>query len=432
LIFVLSLGIQYVTDFPDTAGDVGLKAPLELVLCDKKSGGCGLLQLSHTTKRDLLYREYWYKSGINLTMRKALSEIVERAESLVSLGRGDIVVDIGANDGTLLRAYTRPGLKLVGFEPAKNLLPEACVDTTKIIDDFFSFDGFAQHFSAAKSKVITSIAMFYDLDEPNAFVADVAKLLSEDGLWIIQMNYLPLMLELNAFDNISHEHLEYYSLSSLESLLWRHNLEVFDIELNEVNGGSIRAYVRHINTGTRHVGESEVLKSLREVERKMRLDDRRTYEEFATRINRLKSDVINFVTQERSKGKKIYVYGASTRGNVVLQYFGLDNRLIEAAAERNPRKWGKRTVGTNIPIISEEEARSRNPDYFLILPWQFLPEFLVRERRYLESGGKFVLALPRFKLIGREDLDVSGYDYLSQATLLSWYREQRRIYPFAY
>ncbi len=261
--------------------------------------------------------------------------------------------------------------------------------------------------------------MFYDLDEPNKFVSDIVQCLDKDGVWIIQMSYLPLMLETNAFDNICHEHLEYYSLLSLENLLKRHNLEVFDIELNDVNGGSFRVYVKH--AGSRRIngakGAQERLVRQRGYELKLGLNNKKIYEEFSSRVESIKDKLTSFIKNEVAKGKKVYVYGASTKGNTLLQYFGLDVSIINAAAERNPYKLGKKTVGTMIPIISEERARAENPDYFLILPWHFLKEFINREEAYLRSGGKFIVPLPEFKIIGKEILERKHQPYLGDGTL---------------
>jgi len=245
---ILSLGEQYVINFVDSPDQKDIKAPLDLDLCNKTNGGCGLLQLRHTVPGDLLYRNFWYKSGVNQTMKEALNDITSKVEKLVDFSPRDIVVDIGANDGTLLRSYKFKDLILVGFEPATNLVKEASVGTTKIINDFFNSKSFQEEFGNNKAKVVTSIAMFYDLENPNEFIENIVEILHQEGIWIIQMNYLASMLENNAFDNIVHEHLEYYSLGSLQNLIKKHGLEIFDVELNEINGGSIRTYIKHENS----------------------------------------------------------------------------------------------------------------------------------------------------------------------------------------
>lgn len=394
---ILSLGVLYISNFVDIdAPEEGPKAPLELILCKY----CKLVQLRHTTSPDLLWKHYWYRSGMNNTMRAALADVTEKAETLVPLSVGDLVLDIGCNDGTLLRSYRSKGLRLMGFEPASNLIEDAEVGTTKIINDYFNFKAFEANFGDAKAKIITSIAMFYDLEDPNAFLADVCKCLDENGVWVIQMNYLPTMLEQNAFDNIGHEHLEYYSLTALRNLLARHELEIFDVELNEINGGSFRIYVSHPRASLKALpGSEERLCNVDNIEQRMGLMSSPIYEDFSGRVTDIKRRVREFVIKEVAQGETIYVYGASTRGSTLLQFFGLDSRFIKAAVEKSPFKWGKKTTGTWIPIISEERARAEKPDYFLILPYFFLDEFREREREYLASGGKFIVPLPHLQII---------------------------------
>jgi len=228
--------------------------------------------------------------------------------------------------------------------------------------------------------------------------------LDEDGLWVIQMNYLGLMLENNTFDNICHEHLEYYSLLSLQNLLNRHDMEPFDVELNDVNGGSFRIYIRHKRGNINGFpGAEERLRKLKAYEEKMGFDNIRAYDKFAKRIEKTKSDLMDFLNQEVKERKKIFVYGASTRGLVVLQYFGIDKELIKAAVDKNPEKWGKYIVGTGIPIMSVEEYRKEKPDYLFVLPYHFIEEIKDQERDFLEKGGKMIVAIPKFKIITKHD-----------------------------
>lgn len=401
---VLSLGDQYLSDFVDTM-DENVSAPLDLIICDASQGGCGLLQLKHTADQGSLYRNYWYRSGINQTMRDALKDITNKASTLVELQPNDFIIDTGSNDNTLLKSYVATGVNRIGFEPASNLMPYAKDENITVINDFFSAQPFLEISEGKKAKIITSIAMFYDLEEPNKFTADIATCLHEDGLWIIQMAYLPSMLLDNIFDNICHEHLEYYSLLSLENLLNKHDLKVIDVELNDVNGGSYRTYVTHKKNASikPFEGAKNRVEVLRNQEQTMKLNTLAPYQDFAQNVEDIKEKVTSFIKQEIENGKTVYVYGASTKGNTLLQYFGLDHTSITAAAERNPDKWGKKTVGTLIPIISEEEARTAKPDYFLVLPWHFLSEFKTREKDYLASGGQFIVPLPRFEIVSSAD-----------------------------
>jgi SAM-dependent methyltransferase len=401
---ILSLGELYVSDFIIPGDSDGTKAPLDLVLCRR----CRLLQLRHTVPPETMYRNYWYRSGTNQSMRKALADIANKSEMLMHLNTGDSVLDIGCNDGTLLASYKTGGLYKIGFDPAENMVVHSRKTADKVVVGFFESKAFLNdpELGRHRPKVVTSIAMFYDLEDPNKFVSDVKAVMHPDGLWVVQMSYLPLMLKQNELGNICHEHLEYYSLQSFEYLLKKHDFEVVDLELNDVNGGSLRAYIQNRTASSSIFGDATYreiaagrVQAIRDEETRMGLGDSAPYLEFALWVNRIKDDVVGFIKDQVARGKKVYVYGASTKGNTLLQYFDLDASLITAAAERNPDKWGKRTVGTHIPIISEEEARAAKPDYFLILPWHFLEEFQIREKTYLLSGGKFIVPMPHFTLI---------------------------------
>ncbi|MBM3295583.1 MAG: class I SAM-dependent methyltransferase [Candidatus Aminicenantes bacterium] len=382
---VFSLGEQYINDFvPRERIGEGLKAPLDLVLCES----CSLLQLKHTAPQELLYaRYYWYRSGVTDTMKRALRDITEAVEGLVELKSGDVVLDIGANDGTLLASYAVPGLKRVGCEPADNLIGWLREKADHVIHDFWSYERYrklAEETPFGPAKVITAIGMFYDLEDPNQFIKDAQRALAPDGVFVAQLMCLASMLKKNDIGNICHEHLEYYSLESLKFLFERNGLEIFKIEENDVNGGSYRIFARHDRGTGIAFGEKFTPQDL--------LD-------FGRRIEENRRRCVEFIQREVAGGKKVYVYGASTKGNVILQYYGLDGRWITAAAERSPEKWGKYTVGTWIPIVSEEEARRAQPDYFLVLPWAFFEEFYRREEAWRRKGGRFIVPLPEFRVV---------------------------------
>ena len=405
LINVLTLGDLAVSDFVDNPkSETGIKAPLELVLCDPNANGCGLLQLRHTVSNEAMYRNYWYRSGINQTMINELEDISRMATYVAGLRSGDFVIDIGANDGTLLRSYNVQGLNTVGFEPARNLYDYGKIGTTKIINDFFNYTAWNNIFGKQKAKVITAIGMFYDLDDPNTFLDDICKCLDDEGVFIIQMMYMPFALERNAFDGICHEHLEYYTMKSLENLLHRHRLEIFDVQMREeINEGSVRFFIaKNVPSSTKlktAEGNARVRK-LRASEERMGLQELSTYESLVRRIESAKKLTLEFLREEKANGKRIHGYAASTKGNTTLQYYGISSELVEAIADRNPVKWGKHTVSSGIQVISEEDSRIQNPDYYFVLAWHFLPEFIVREQEFLDRGGKFVVPMPEFKIIG--------------------------------
>jgi NDP-4-keto-2,6-dideoxyhexose 3-C-methyltransferase len=382
---VFSVGDQYINDFvPKEKIGQGLKAPLDLVICDK----CALLQLKHTAPQELLYsRHYWYRSGVTDTMRTALRNITAEIEELIDLKEGDVVLDIGANDGTMLATYATKGIYKVGCEPADNLVGELRKNTEYVMHDFWGYESYmerAAKWGFGKAKVITAIGMFYDLEDPNKFIEDAKNALTDDGIFVAQLMCLTPMLEKNDLGNICHEHLEYYSLESLKYLFETNGLEMFKIEENDVNGGSYRIFARHFK-GTGISFNEKIT--------------RQDILDFGKRLEDNRDKCVTFIKEEVAKGKTVYVYGASTKGNVILQYFGLDDKLITAAAERSPEKWGKYTIGSWIPIVSEEEARASQPDYFLVLPWAFFDEFYEREKEWRSKGGKFIVPLPEFRIV---------------------------------
>lgn len=408
LVPLFTLGKLFISDFipPDEAkkGD-DAKVELKMMLAPQS----GLVQLAHTAPSDDMYRRYWYRSGTNATMKNELKAIAERAQQLARPQAGDVWVDIGCNDGTLL-SFVPKEVTRVGFDPANNTFMEAesRKHADEIVVDYFTHENYAKTmFGTKKAKVVTSIAMFYDLEDPNKFVADLKNVLDDEGLWIVQMSYLPLMLEQLAFDNICHEHLEYYSLEAMKFLLDRHGMTIVDCEMNDVNGGSFRIYIRKANASPqkfatapyRDVANMRVAQMLK-YEESLNLRDPQTYIDFFKKIENLRDETVAFIKAEKAKGKKIWGYGASTKGNTLLQWYGLDSTLIDGIAERLEMKYGHTTVGTNIPITSEEDMRKAKPDYLLVLPWHFIYEFTQREQEYLKSGGKFILPCPRFEVIG--------------------------------
>lgn len=403
LIPILNLGVQALSGrFPSEDEPDPPKASLELVKCNntKDSNACGLLQLKHSVSPDEMYlHNYGYRSGINQTMRMHLKGIVQRVQEIVDLDAGDVVLDIGSNDATLLTYYKTPGLRRIGIDPTGEQFLEYYTEDIELISDFFNLSNYSSVSPDKQAKVITSIAMFYDLEAPMSFVEDIKKILHSDGIWVLEQSYMPRMLEMNSFDTVCHEHLEYYSLKQIDWMLRKKDLRIFDVEFNEINGGSFRIYACHNNSVFK--SNQKKINQVFSNEENLKLDSELPYKEFNERVLRIKDDLYNFLTTEKAKGKSIYIYGASTKGNVLLQFCNIDHTLIIAAADRNPEKWGRRTPITNIPIISEEEARKAKPDYFLVLPWHFREEFIERERDYWTTGGKMVFPLPHVEVFSK-------------------------------
>jgi hypothetical protein len=400
---IISLGDQALASAFVIKGSVAAlperEVPLELVRCDPglDENACGLVQLRHSYPKELIYSDYWYQSGVNQTMRDALAEIMRRIKQFVPLAAGDIVIDIGCNDGTMLRSCDVAGVDCIGFDPASNL---ACADEPFLrVADFFSAQTFKQIRGAdARAKAVTSIAMFYDLEDPAAFVREVAAILHPEGLWILQFADLPGMLATNMYDNICHEHLLYLHLAPMERILDEAGLRLVDLEMNEVNGSSYRLVVKHKGASATPEGLARV-QARRIAEFNMRLDQPAIYGRFREAVvsNRYALRyLLHFLKRE---GKLVVGYGASTKGNVILQYCNISRDLLPCLADRNPRKHGARTLGTDIPIVSEEDARAMMPDYFLVLPYHFLPEMLEREKPFLERGGRFIVPVPAIQLV---------------------------------
>ncbi|MDP3734300.1 MAG: class I SAM-dependent methyltransferase [Nanoarchaeota archaeon] len=392
---LFSLGEQYVNNFVDKEeAYTGIKAPLEMVFCDN----CTLVQLKHTAPQELLYKGYyWYKSGLTETMKAALRDITKQAEEKFRLKTGDVVLDIGSNDGTMLRTYQIPGLVTVGIEPANNLKEEGQKGITYHIHGFWNYDSYMEKVGR-RAKVVTAIGMFYDMENPNQFISDAGKALTDDGVFIAQLMCLKNMLDTNDVGNICHEHLEYYSFRSLEYLFHKNGLEIFDVEMNAVNGGSYRIFAKlKGSTRKQNHEEKERVDAVKESEQD--LQHTKTYLDFFQRLEDNKRKCRQFIQQETAKGKKVWVYGASTKGNVILQYYGLDHTVIPFASERSPWKWGKYTIGSMIQCVSEEEARLAQPDYFLVLPYAFFTEMYDREKEWRHKGGKFIVPLPEFRVV---------------------------------
>jgi len=387
LISVINLGNLAVSGFVKSQREA-VHCPLELLLCQ----GCSLVQLKHSVDADFLFKHFWYQSGISSSMRSSLKEIVDAVRDRGILNSADWMIDIGCNDGTLLKMFPAKIYKS-GYEPAVNMAELARKNIgERIFNDYFNATSYLQK-GYGKPKLITAIAMFYDLENPTKFCRDIVQLLRQDGTLLVQMNYLLSMLQNDNFDNICHEHLGYYSLKSLTKILEEVGLEAYDVELNTVNGGSFRVYIgfkgEHQITG--RISETE------ESEKRAGLWMPSVYRAFVRRISENGAHLRKYLFDEKAAGRKTWVMGASTRGNTLLQVYQIDKTLVDGAVDKNPEKWGLRTVGTDIPIWSRTEALQ--PDNFLILPYHFLDEFKEQEKNYLRKGGRFLVPLPKFRVI---------------------------------
>jgi SAM-dependent methyltransferase len=393
---VLDLGTQHLQGAFVKAGSPTPpdgRYPLECVRCRS----CGLLQLRHSAPRAVLYSTYWYRSRVNQTMRDHLHWIAVRSAQI--LGRPPRrVLDVGCNDGTLLLSYE--DCERVGIEPS-NAGEDAPPELTVIRDYFPTAEPTAHPALRPGSvDVVTAIAMFYDSDDPVDFAERVGELLAPDGIWVVEVAYLPDMLRNAGYDAICHEHLTYFCLSSLEAVFAKAGLALVAAERNPINGGSICCFVAredsHVAARSRYAAQTE---QLRAAEHRLGLTTDGPYEDFARRVYRHRGQLQTLLRRLRAENRTIHVYGASTKGNVLLQFCGIDGSIVDFAAERNPQKFGAVTLGTNIPIISEAESRALRPDYYLVLPWHFRDEILPREAQTLRQGSRFIFPLPELEIV---------------------------------
>lgn len=375
------------------------RIPTSLVRCnpERDERACGLLQMEYTVPPEVLYSAYWYRSGTNETMRSHLRGIARQIVPLLEGCPTPRMLDIGCNDGTLLACFPSTFLRF-GIDPS-DIVVENAAELT-IVRDLFPSRELTRLTEGCPFDLITSIAMFYDLEDPIAFARAISDVLAPNGVWVFEMSYMPSMLEMTSYDTICHEHLEYYSLATVEFILRRSGLRVFNAELNPINGGSIRCFATHEeNLGFRRQEFRVNIASLRQHEFDLELDTDLPYKHFQDRVNVHRESLNSLLRKLKKDNKRIHVYGASTKGNTILQWCGIDHRIIEVAAERNPDKYGAHTLGTDIPIVSEEESRAMNPDYYLVLPWHFREEFLSREREMLQRGVGLVFPLPAVEIV---------------------------------
>jgi C-methyltransferase C-terminal domain/Putative zinc binding domain/Methyltransferase domain len=394
LISVLSLGEQELTGvFPKTPDERITSGPLELVWCPDS----GLLQLAHSYEAAELYgANYGYRSGLNKSMVDHLTQKIHHLERRAGLAAGDTVLDIGSNDCTSLKAYRTPNVTRIGIDPTADKFRSYYPDDVLVVPDFFSRATYGA-VTSQRAQIVTSIAMFYDLEDPIEFARQVESVLAPNGLWHFEQSYMPSMLRLCSYDTICHEHLEFYSLSVVRHILEAADLKLVDVQMNAVNGGSFA--VTAAKSTSRVASNDAVIQWMLEQEDRMALHTPRPYREFEERVFRHREDLRRLLQALVADGKTVLGYGASTKGNVVLQFCGITSKEVPAIAEVNLDKVGAFTPGTRIPIVSEQEARATNPDYFLVLPWHFKEAIIRREQAYLDGGGKMIFPFPEIEIV---------------------------------
>ncbi|MHB1086410.1 MAG: class I SAM-dependent methyltransferase [Minisyncoccota bacterium] len=382
------IGEQYLSSvFPADLSyrENAIRYPLDLVMCVKKGDAtCGLVQLGHHL-------------DLTSSMAKILENVAADGKALKNLEPGDVILDIGGNDGTLLSFFKDEPCTLINIDPAKNVASLLKSSNYIPVNDFFNAGAF-DAVSKKKAKLIFSIAMFYHLDDPVRLARDAAACLDDEGAWIIQMAYLPAMVRTNMYDNIVHEHAGYYATNHMVWLMEQVGLEIFDVAENDVYGGSFRVFVK--KKGCAKYPQTERLRANLKKELEDGLYELDTYKRFMQRVEKTRDDLLALCKGIRAEGKRIWVYGASTKGNTILQYCGIGNDLIDAAADSNPFKHGKYIIGSDIPIRDEAEMRAAKPDYLLSLPYSFTEAFMQREAELVAAGTQFIVPLPDVKVLG--------------------------------
>ena len=389
--FIFSLGeLGSCGYFPKSTSEVVPVGELNLVVCSK----CTLVQLDRNFSVSMLFgKDYGYKSNLNPTMVSHLYELSQSVIEFRSNRSLKSILDIGSNDGTFLNFFAEANSStlLYGCDPAiaqfgENYSPNIVkqdnfFDTTyteALIENNLTFD------------LITSIAMFYDLPDPNQFVENLSNILAPDGTWVLELTTLETIIHGNAFDSICHEHLEYYSEHSLINLIRKHGLYISKMETNTSNGGSTRLYIEKRPNEISTAIFNRVAPSYLEIKESLQ----KFKESFDQSLLELKS----YLSIKTSQGKKIYALGASTKGNCLLQYAGIGPEILIGVAEINGDKFGSFTPGTKIPIVSELLLEESDVDIFLVLPWHFRSFFLEKKSSFLRNGGELIFPLPKFEI----------------------------------
>lgn len=404
---VISLGNQKITSIFKKYGEHNTTKsyPVNLCMCEN----CGLIQVEETTPQDDMYKtnNYGYLSGISNTMKNHLKEYHKEILTKINLNHGDTVIDIGSNDATFLHYYDK-NIRRIGVDPTGNQFKKFYNDL-ELVPDYFNKKNVMTQFGDIKCKIITSICMFYDLPDPVQFAKDIYYFLDEDGIWTCEQSYLLEMLKTNSLDTICHEHLEYYALTQIIEIANRADLKIIDIKFNSSNGGSFRIYFSK-KTSTKHVECKILIDTILKEEKKYNIKDKQTYINFMKGCDNELKKMTTFIKNINNNGKKAYLYGASTKGNCILQYCNITEDLVKYAVERNPEKFGLST-NTGIEIIDEETMRTHNPEYLIVLPWHFKNEIIQREKKYLDNGGQLIFYFPTFEIISNKPkLLITGCD----------------------
>lgn len=369
---------------PDTPRGSEPSYPLRFGYCEN----CTMMQIDHTIPRDLMYQGNVYVSGTSKTLPAHFAATTDRLIAEYGIKRSDLVVDIGSNDGTWVKCWDGKA-DAYGVEPDERIAMMAEDDGVRTFNDYFDLQLARDIAITGKAKCITSNGSFFHMEDLHGACEGVRELLRDDGVFIVQALSGLDMLWDTAFDQILHEHLLYYTVNSFRDLMYRHGMDVFDVRHLSIQGGSIEYHVRKI--GHRQGTSSELNYGA------VGFDDCR---EFSERVLRLRDELLSTLTAYRKAGKSVWAYGAPGKATTLFNSFGIGPDLVQCAVEKNPLKFGLQIPGCRIPIIPEGGA---HPDAYLVTAWNFLDEFIEKERDYLLSGGEFIVPVPKVRIIGRKE-----------------------------
>jgi hypothetical protein len=391
---LLELGDQALTGvFPRSPDAPVTTGPLDMVQCSAP-GGCGLVQLRHSYPPTEMYgANYGYRSSLNQTMVTHLGDKVKGLLARRPLSPGDVVLDIGSNDGTTLSFYPETAT-LIGMDPTIAKFAKYYRPHIQKVADFFNAPAFFKASGGKKARIVTSIAMFYDLERPIDFMRDIHAVLADDGIWHLEQSYLPSMLATHAYDAICHEHIEYYALQQIVWMADRVGFSIVDVALNDANAGSFAVSCVRSEPGAQK--HAPAVLAMLENEKASRLPSLDPFLQF---VKSHKTTLHTKLSDLKLAGRRVLGMGASTKGNVILQYCGIGPDLLECIAEVNEDKFGCFTPGTRIPIVSEADALAKKPDVMLILPWHFRENLMRRYSHWLDQGIGMLFPLPEIEFV---------------------------------
>lgn len=392
---ILSLGSTPLANALLAEADLGKPEdvwPLDLVRCED----CSLVQITETVPPESLFSEYAYFSSFSDTMVAHARQIATRLIDERELDENSLAIEVASNDGYLLQWYHRAGVPVLGIEPAKNIAAVAIRDRgVDTISEFFGREIATQLAAAGRrADVIHANNVLAHVADLNGVVAGFAMLLKEDGRVVVEAPYLGELIDHVEFDTIYHEHLCYFSLTALAQLFHKHGLEIVDVERLAIHGGSLRIFAAH-------AGTAEINASVRDLlaHESGWVFNEDHHAQFAARVETLRESLVNCLTNLKSQGKRIAVYGASAKGSTLLNYFGIGSELIDYVVDRSTVKQGRYTPGTQLAIHAPEQLVIDQPDYCLLLTWNFADEIMQQQQTYRDRGGKFIVPIPDVRIV---------------------------------